>query len=115
MKFKDKKSGEVFHNIENVQTAYCERIHADCTSCPLSITNNPKIMYCYSFVANLVNYVRFEPSASDCPDNFGHYYTDYNPRTREGQGILGTIDKPLYMFKFRLVFAPEYNRKVLIK
>ena len=58
---------------------------------------------------NLVNYVRFEPSASDCPDNFGHYYTDYNPRTREGQGILGTIDKPLYMFKFRLVFAPEYN------
>jgi hypothetical protein len=51
MKFKDKKSGEVFHNIENVQTAYCERIHADCTSCPLSITNNTKIIYCYSFAA----------------------------------------------------------------
>lgn len=64
---------------------------------------------------NLVNYVRFEPSASDCSDDFGHYYSDYNPTTREGQGILGTIDKPLYMFKFRLVFAPEYNRKVLIK
>ena len=43
---------------------------------------------------NLVSYVRFEPSASDCPDDLGHYYSDYNPRTREGQGILGTIDKP---------------------
>lgn len=51
MKFKDKKSGEVFCNIENVQAAYCKRIHADCSNCPLSITNNPKIMYCYSFAA----------------------------------------------------------------
>lgn len=59
--------------------------------------------------------MRFEPSVSDYPDDFGHYYTEYNPRTREGQGIFGTIEEPVYIFKFRLVFAPEYGKKVLIK
>lgn len=49
MKFRDKKTNKVFHSIESAQFAYCNSLHADCANCPLSITNNPKIMYCYSF------------------------------------------------------------------
>lgn len=48
MKLKDCKTGEIFQNIEIAQRAYCNKQHSDCSNCCLSITNNSKIIYCYS-------------------------------------------------------------------
>lgn len=49
MKFVNKTTGELFDTIEDAHKSYCQNRQCDCTNCPVSICNNPKITYCTTY------------------------------------------------------------------
>lgn len=83
-KFWDPKTGDVFENIRDAYTEFCNGKSAkECNDCPIAIKNNQKHLFCFEYVfkfpteaARLMGYEVIEvsstkidetPSASDTP------------------------------------------------